>query len=86
MKGTKEQVEEAILHFADRYGLKNNYQALMNNDYGTATLPEVVKMISYQMFLNQFSPFQLAEKNYQKYELIHQYALELNEKGRVDFE
>lgn len=82
MEATKEELVEAILFFAEKYGLRRNYEFLIMSKI---TLPELVKMITYEMFLNQFNPFQLVQKNYEKYELILHYAKELNKKGWVDF-
>lgn len=82
MESTKEELVEAILFFAEKYGLRRNYEFLIMSKI---TLPELVKMITYEMFLNRFTPPQLVEKDHEKYGLILNYAKELNEKGWVDF-
>lgn len=91
MKATKKQLESSILFFAKLFNKEDNYKALMSTTIH-ATLPELVKMIVYEMFLQKYDPNawmqlrikSLIEEN-RNYLIIHEYATELNEKGFVTF-
>ncbi len=91
MKSTKQQLESSILFFAKLFNKEDNYKALVFGDT-RATLPELVRMIVYEMFLQKYDPNawmqlrikSLIEEN-RNYLIIHEYATELNEKGFVTF-
>lgn len=83
MKTSKEQVENAILFFAKKFGKEQNYKDLMSTYPGT---PKIVEMIVYLMFLNEFNPHNCTEDEYLNYKLIYEYSIELNEVGWVTYE
>lgn len=80
MKASKEQVENAILFFAELYGQYENYKALMGAYTGT---PKIVEMIVYEMFLQNFNDYYCTDEQYEQYKLIYEYATELKEIGWV---
>jgi hypothetical protein len=82
MKATKKEVENAVLFFAKKFGSENNYKAIMSSN---TSLPRVVEMIIYDMFLNKFSVFHSTSEEYDNYKIIYNYAHELNKMGFVTF-
>lgn len=83
MKGSKEQIENAILFFAKRFGQENNYKAIINFYTGT---PKIIEMIVYEMFLQRFNPYDCTDEEKNHYELIHEYGSELKQRGWVTYE
>jgi hypothetical protein len=78
---TKEQLKDSILFFAKKYNLEESYKYLIE----TTTLPELSKMMIYEMFLNKFSFYHCDEDEYQHYKNILWYCEQLNEHGFVTF-
>ncbi len=83
MNFTKNDVENAILQIAKRYGKEDSYKAIMASQSGN--LPKIVNMITYEMFLAKFDSRSCGDDVYTYYQILHDYALELHEKGYVDF-
>ena len=81
MKCSSKRVREAILFFADEFKLGDTYRSLH-----TMTLPELVKMMSYELFVNQFDPRSCPDEYYENYRILHGYATELRKNGEVTFE
>ena len=82
MNFTQEQVRAAILSIAKLYDKEDNYKAIMDTYPG---LPKIVEMIIYDMFLNKFNSYYCSNDEYNQYKVIHEYAIELKEKGFVEF-
>ena len=82
MNFTQEQVRTAILSIAKLYDKEDNYKAIMDTYPG---LPKIVEMIIYDMFLNKFNSYYCSNDEYNQYKVIHEYAIELKEKGFVEF-
>lgn len=83
MKGTKKQLEDSILFFANEFGQEKNYKALMEVYEGT---PKIVEMIVYEMFIQKFNPYHCTDEQYENYKRILEYTTELKQKGWVEFE
>lgn len=83
MEYTKKQVEAAILNIAANYGKFDNYKAMIE---AGISLPRLVEMISYELFLQVFSWSGNKEGILnESYSIILQYGLELRDKGMVTF-
>lgn len=82
MKSNKKKIQDSILFFANKYKLSENYKALIN----ISTLPEIVKMIIYEMFLNKFNFYNCTDDEYKHYKLLLEYSEELNKNGCVKFD
>jgi hypothetical protein len=83
MKATKNTVLNSILHFAEKFGIKENYQALIET---SISLPKLSEMIVYEMFINEFLYYNCSDEDYENYRIILAYSKELRERGFVDFE
>ena len=83
MKHSKKQVENAILFFGKTFGQEANYKALIET---YTSIPKIVEMIVYEMFLQKFNSYFSTDEQYEQYKIIHEYATELKQKGLVDFE
>lgn len=83
MNNKKQDVENAILFFAQIYGQEENYKYLI--DDASATLPKLVQMITYDMFIQKFCYFRCPVDQYVQYKILLNYAIELKEKGFVEF-
>ena len=83
MKSSKNEVESSILFFAKMYGHEENYKKLMGIYVG---LPKIVEMISYELFLHKFNSYHCTDEQYENYKLVHEYAIELNDNGFVEFD
>lgn len=83
MKCSKKEVENAVLFFAKVYNKDANYKAIMETH---ASLPKIVEMIVYEMFLQKFNSYYCSDEQYEQYKIIHEFATELKQKGWVDFE
>ncbi len=85
MNCTREQYIGAILSISEYLNLPAYKTMLDTIGY---TLPEVTKMLVYDMFLKQFT-FEVAQSVStplsEDYGLIHTYVKEITEKGFVDF-
>jgi len=82
MKARKLDIVNAVLFFAKLYGLENNYENLKNQ----YTLPEIVQMIVYKMFLMKFSSYGCPDEEYNQYKIILEYSTELDKNGCISFE
>ena len=78
---SKKQLTEAILTMANTVGRGEVYSTLLKQ----TTLPELTKMIIYEMFLNEFLYYNCEDDLYSAYRLILNYCLELEQKGYVEF-
>ena len=83
MKATQTDVKNAILVIAKEFGLKNNYAVLI--EINNNTLPHLVELIVYDMFLHCFQSISCSEELYGYYQLILSYGTELKENGYVTF-
>jgi hypothetical protein len=83
MQATKEQLKESILFFANKYGKGESFKSLLEAQMG---LPKIVEMIVYEMFLHKFNSYNCSNEEYITYKIIHEYAIELKEKGFITFE
>ncbi len=81
MKAKKEDVENAILHFAKKYNLLLNYQIILKN----SGLPRTVELIVQELFYNNFNSTQCEEEDYKQYKTLHEYSMELKNNGSVRF-
>ena len=81
MEYTKEDVQEAIITIAKKFNLKESYSFLINE----ATLPELIKMIVYKMFVEEFSRTKCSLEESKAYDIILEYARELSRIGFVTF-
>lgn len=80
MKESKNQVKESILFFARKFELEKSYEEIIKFE----SLPELVKMIVYDMFLSGFVPSNIEESLSHK--VIFDYARELKQNGYVEFD
>ena len=83
MQSSKEQVKESIVVVSDYLGLLNPYKIMLNSI--GFTIPEVVKSLSYDMFLAKFDLNSCPLNIYAHYCVIHEYATELSQNGHVEF-
>lgn len=81
MDASKEQVEGAILFFAQKFNQAENYRALMDMHTG---MPRIIEMIVYEMFLHRYTPVEGDPEEYYQYNLIYEYATELRKMGWVN--
>ncbi len=58
MEHSREQVKEAILFFADKCQLKEAYEYHVKN----VVLPELVKMIIYDLVVSGYDPYNFADQ------------------------
>lgn len=82
MNHTKENLNKSILNLAELFGSKDGYEHLIKTYSGT---PKIVEMIVYDMFVNKFDYRSCSEEQYESYQIILEFSLELREKGFVDF-
>lgn len=82
MKSTQKEVRDAILLIAKSFGRGSNYEYLITS----VTLPELIRMIAYEIFLNKFDPRSCKQELFDAYKLIHETATELQEVGYITFE
>ncbi len=81
MKTTQKELENAILCIAELFGQKDTYKSFINDQ---VSLPKMIEMLAYQMFLHEFKPDENLEQ-YGAYNLIHEYAIEIRDNGGVTF-
>jgi hypothetical protein len=79
----KQKLKGAIFILAKTIGKENSYSSLM--DTIGYTLPELVKNLVYDLFLNKFDYRSCEDETYKAYMLILEYGTELKDKGFVDF-
>ena len=80
MKSTKKELENVILYFAEKYGQEKNYRAIIESN---TTMPKLIQMIVYDMFLNKFNSYYCSDEDYENYKIIHEYVNELHINGYV---
>ncbi len=78
----KQDVINSVLVIANRMGL-NGYNVIAS----TTTLPELSKMIAYDMFVNNLESFGdiLEDEVKQSIKCVREYSKELKSKGFVEF-
>ena len=82
MRNTQKDVENSILILAEKYGKRDSFECLIK----TQSLPELIKIIVYEMFVNDFNSYFLTnEQDKDAYKLILQYSQELRKNGFVKF-
>lgn len=77
----KEQLKEAILFFASKYKKKEIYEEVYKNG-----VPEIMRLLAYDMFLNAFNPYLSDDFTYKQYKIIYDYCKELEENGFFNFQ
>lgn len=82
-KLNRKDLENAILFFAKLYEKEDNYKALMET---YKSLPKLVELIVYEMFLNKFNSYYCSDEEYKNYGLIYEYSSELSKNGFVSFD
>lgn len=82
MEASKSELVDAILSIAQLFKIKKNYRAVLDS---YTSLPKIVEMIIYDMFVYNFDKNNCTEEHLKNYELIHRYSTELREKGYVSF-
>lgn len=82
MRGSRQDVEKAILTLADHFGKKESFVKILEAKFG---LPKTVDMIAYEMFIQQFDFNGCSDQLFNAYRIILHYAIELNTKGFVEF-
>lgn len=83
MEYTKKDVQEAVVTIAKMFNLEKNYLTLIESGI---TLPELIKMIVFEMFVQDCSYasfLSLEESN--SYNIIFEYSRELKTIGFVTF-
>lgn len=80
MKSSREDVINSAMFFAKQFGLEENYNARMTYTY---FLPELIKDIVYELFVNDFNPY--FDEGFENYKILHEYAIELRKNGFVEF-
>lgn len=83
MNHTKEEVVNAVLFFARKYKKEENYQAILKS--GGSTLPRIVEMIVFDMFINGFIAYYGSDEEFKMNNILSEYAIELKEFGMVEF-
>lgn len=84
MTCNKQKVKDAVIILAKTIGNENSYSSLV--DTIGYTLPELVKNLVYDLFLNKFDYRSCDDETYKSYLLILEYGTELKDKGFVDFQ
>ena len=83
MKATKQQVENAIIVLAERIGNGQGYKELLESGQ---RLPELVKQITYHLFVSDFNDyFEDEDDVFYAYKVVKEYAVELDKFGDVQF-
>lgn len=82
MNASKKDLEDAIMHFAKKFNQEEPYVGLMG---GGIVMPKLVELIIYDMFVNQFSPYDNVEEDFLPYVRILLYSKELRENGFVTY-
>lgn len=77
----RQDIINAILFFAEKYGQKPNYEAIL----GYTVLPSVVKMIVYELFTEGFEFHKCSEEEEKHYRVLLNYSLTLKLNGFVNF-
>lgn len=82
MKYNQQEVKEAIINIATLYNKAIGFECLM---LACHDLPRIVELIVYHMFINSFDYDACNSEIKNAYDIIHEYAVELNENGFVKF-
>ena len=83
MKGTSEDLKQAILTLADFCEVGNGYRKRLEFE-GFAS-PEMVKDIIAELFLCAFDPKDCSKELYEAYMTVYEYYVELRSYGYVKF-
>lgn len=83
MKCTQEEFKEQIVDFAGHYNIKKKYEFLIEHD--ELALPEIVKRLGYDLFIQGFSYYDATHQIKEKYLSILSYDKELQKNGFVKF-
>jgi hypothetical protein len=78
MKITKDEYKKALQEIADAIGIGKGY-SMIESSY---PCPERTKHIVYECFVREFVP---TESTQNSFDLIREYAMELNNNGFVEF-
>lgn len=78
----KSELFESILFFAEMYGKKENYQALMLDNANPTYL---TKEISYDIFMNLFDFNRCTSLEHEHFSRIYKYRQSLDDNGFFDF-
>jgi len=82
MKYNKTSLNNAIITMAENFKQKDSFEALIKAYQGT---PRIVEMIVYQIFLNKFDSRSCSDELYDAFDIILNYARELEKNGFVEF-
>jgi len=80
---THTQLKNAVMLFANQFGDGPSYDAIFAL---RGNLPEIVRRIVYDIFLNDFNPNDCPAEFTQAYHLLLAYAKQMNLHGYVKFE
>ncbi len=81
MKASKEDVKNAVLFFAEKYGIKEQYEYILT----AFNFPLVVKQMTHEMFMHEFQFSDCSDKEYEHYSCIFEYLKEFHKNGEVKF-
>lgn len=81
MKGSKTDVENAILFFAKMYGKEKEYDAMLSTNF----LYKVVESIVYNIFLNDFNTYNSNDIEMGHFNIIKDFAREMDKNAFVTF-
>lgn len=83
MWNNKKQLEDAIIAIAEHLGAESAYKTMFSSiGY---TMPQIVKMLIYDMFICKFDQTTCPLNLYAYYTIVYEYVKELNDKGYVEF-
>ena len=83
MNISKNVVKQSVIILAREIGKEASYSSLF--DVIGHTLPEIVKMISYELFLAKFNYNECNDNTLSAYDIVHSYANKLALNGYVNF-
>lgn len=83
MKASPKDVVGAVLVLAEYCGVRSGYESVVT--VLKLALPELIRKISYSLFVHGFDRTTCSETELKAYDLIREYAVELNKKGSVVF-
>ncbi len=82
MNNTEEQLIYSVESISEYIGLNKKYKILMGSvGY---PMPEVVKLLVYDMFLNKFDQTTCPLNLYAYYKIVHDYVVELDKNQYVN--
>lgn len=81
---TKTQINNAITKIAETFN-DNDRRAYIGILLNNITLPELVRMVVYKLFLNEFKVDDNPEYKV-AYETLHEYAIIMDKKGFIEFD